>query len=111
MDTTATPHADERIAGKAITLASWLGDQVPMPDEVRARLVALEGAQPSLHEMRIALGVRLDLSAVWYAYEALAPDFAQPQFDAQLAAIVDAMYRAIAGPCTVHVRLGAAGEA
>ncbi|HEX5478746.1 MAG TPA: CehA/McbA family metallohydrolase [Dehalococcoidia bacterium] len=90
------------------TLASWLIDNVPVPPDTAARLLALEGEQPSLDEMRRALGFGLDLSRVWAAYEAAAPDFAQPQTDGQLAALIDALYAAIDGTLAVRATVDAA---
>ena len=94
---------------RATTLANWLIDNVPIPPDVAARLLDLEGEQPSLEQMRRALGFALDLSEVWAAYEALSPDFGRPQPDDALAGLIDAMYQAIRGERVVTARVTSSG--
>lgn len=96
---------------RPITFATWLHDTVPMPDAIAGRLRALEGdAGPSLSELRAALGFGLDLSDVWAAYEELAPDFTRPQEDTSLAALLDALWRAVRGTRVVQARVIAGGD-
>jgi len=94
------------------TFATWLRDQVAMPGEVLERLVALDtGRHPTLTEMRFALGLDLDLdgvqAVVWQGWRALSPEAA----DADLAALLDAMYGAIASDRLVRAECTDAGTA
>ncbi|MHB8375810.1 MAG: CehA/McbA family metallohydrolase [Dehalococcoidia bacterium] len=96
---------------RPITFGTWLHDTVPMPEEMGERLRTLEGdVSPTLSEIRAALGFALDLSGVWATYEQGAPDFTQPQDDGQLAALLDALWRAVRGPRVVQARAVAGGD-
>jgi hypothetical protein len=94
------------------TFTSLLQDNLPIPAAVADRLRALEaGAGPQLDEMRHALGFGVDFSGVWPAYAAQGLDFRRDVSEAQLAAVLDALYSAIAGSRVVHVIAGEAGPA
>ncbi|MDE3095498.1 MAG: CehA/McbA family metallohydrolase [Chloroflexota bacterium] len=96
---------------RGITFATWLHDTVPMPDAIAGRLRALEGdVSPTLSELRAALGFGLDLSDVWAAYEGRAADFMRSQEDASLAALLDALWRAVRGTRVVQARISAGGD-
>ncbi len=92
------------------TIAAFLRDTVAMPAEVAARLSALDGARhPTLSQMRAALGLGLDLSAVWDTYHRAPIDFATLPADSELAARLDALYYAITGPRVIRARITSAG--
>ncbi len=97
-------------SARPITFATWLHDTVPMPDEIGRRLRTLEGKQPALSEMRLALGFGLDLSGAWPAAEPIVPDFGEPPSDEQLAALLDALYNSIRGSRVVQVRMSVDAE-
>ncbi|MBF6600266.1 MAG: CehA/McbA family metallohydrolase [Dehalococcoidia bacterium] len=101
--------ADDSLA-RPNTFATWLHATVPMPDAIGARLLALEGRQPTLDEMRRALGFGLDLGGAWPATEAALPDFGEPQGDGALAALLDAVYGSLRGDRVVRLRIGRSGE-
>jgi len=92
------------------TFATWLRDHMPITADVAARLAALDyGRHPTLTEMRLALGLDLDFEPcegiARSAIEAVDP----LPGDADLAALLDSMYRAIGSTRMVSVECGAAG--
>lgn len=94
------------------TWAAWLRREMRLPAGVAERLDALDaGRHPTITELRRALGDDLDLSACEAAgrrgWLALGPT----PGDAELAALLDAMYRAVASTRLVRVVCGPNGPA
>lgn len=101
----------DAVAGlDAATWAAWLLDNMcPAPD-VAERLVALEaGRHPALTEMRRTLGRDLDLSSAEAAGRVGWPRVGPAPSDAELATLLDDMYRGIESTRLVRVRCGPDG--
>lgn len=95
--------------GPMRTLAAFIAEEAPVSEAVARRLMALdEGRHASLAEMRLALGADLDFSRVGPAGLEHPIDI-ELATDAELAALLDVMYRAIASPRMVRGTLDASG--
>ena len=94
------------------TWAAWLRDEMQLPFDVAERLLALDaGRHPTIAEMRRALGSDLDLSACEAAGRSGWAALGAAPTDAELAALLDAMYRAVASTRLVRVACGPDGPA
>jgi hypothetical protein len=94
------------------TFAMWLRDHVPLPHDTVARLIALDaGRHPTLTEMRFALGLDLDLEEAGLAGLRACGALDPVPSDADLAAVLDAMYRGIASTRLVRAECGDVGPA
>ncbi len=83
---------------------------MPLPHDTVARLIALdEGRHPTLTEMRFALGLDLDLEEAGLAGPRACGALDPVPSDADLAAVLDAMYRGIVSTRLVRAECGAAG--
>ncbi len=92
------------------TWAAWLRDEMQLAPDVAGRLAALDaGRHPTIAEMRRALGRDLDLSACEEAGRRAWPALGPAPGDAELAALLDAMYRAVASTRLVRVVCGPDG--
>ncbi len=98
------PLADVR------TFATWLRDHMPITAEVAARLASLDhGRHATLTEMRFALGLDVELDACEETARSAVASLDPLPADADLAALLDSMYRAIGSTRLVRVECGAAG--
>ena len=92
------------------TWATWLRDHMRLAPDVAERLLALDaGRHPTLTEMRRALGLDLDLSACEAAGRDGCSTLGPAPSDADLASLLDAMYRAVASTRLVRVVCGPDG--
>lgn len=92
------------------TWAAWLRDEMQLAPDVAERLEALDaGRHPTLTEVRRALGDDLDLSGCEAAGREGWPALGPAPGDAELATLLDAMYRAVASTRLVHVVCGPDG--
>jgi hypothetical protein len=92
------------------TFATWLRDNAPVSTETVARLVALDsGRHPTLTELRFALGLELDLNAAAEAARGAWPERGTEPTDADLARVLDAMYRSLGSPRVIRVAITDAG--
>ena len=92
------------------TWAVWLRDTMRLAPDVAERLATLEaGRHPTLTEMRRALGRDLDLSSCEAAGLAGWPRLGPAPGDAELASLLDDMYRGIESTRLVRVRCGPDG--
>ena len=92
------------------TLAAFLRDGAPIPAALAERLIAIDTQRhPTLTEMRMALGLDLDISAIGDAALAAWPARGAEPSDRDLAGVLDAMYRAIASTRMLRVELDGDG--
>ncbi len=90
--------------------ATWLRREMQLPPDVAERLVALDaGRHPTIPELRRALGSDLDLSGCETAGRNGWPALGPAPGDAELAALLDEMYRAVASTRLVRVVCGLDG--
>jgi len=95
-----------------VTWAAWLRDEMQLAPDVAERLVALDvGRHPTLTELRRALGDDLDLSACEAAGRDGWSSLGAAPGDGELAALLDAMYRAVESTRLVRVVCGTDGPA
>jgi hypothetical protein len=82
--------------------ATLMRDAVPLPRDVIERAMSLDTGHPALTELRLALGVDLDLTRANAAGLQAWPTGRTPD-DAELARVLDAMYGAVTSPRQVRV--------
>ncbi len=86
------------------TLAAFLRDGAPLTSALAARLIALDtGRHPTLTELRLALGTDLDITRIGEAAQSAWPLHRDEPADRELAAVLDAMYRAITSSRMIRV--------
>lgn len=86
--------------------ATWLRDNAPLAPEMVERLIALDaGRHPTLTELRLALGLDLDLNGVAAAAREAWPERGTIPNDEDLARALDAMYRSLTSPRIVSVEI------
>ena len=92
------------------TLAAFLRDGAPITKTLAERLIALDtDRHPTTTDMRLALGIDLDISHIGDAAQAAWPVHRDDPSDRDLAQVLDAMYRAITSGRLLRVEIGAGG--
>jgi hypothetical protein len=92
------------------TLAAMLRETAPLPADLAERLLRLDsGRHPTLGELRLALGLDLDLDGVQEAVRAAWSALVPTATDGELAVALDGMHRALRSTRLVRARCTAAG--